>query len=212
VPKRPPGRPREFKRSLNPENDIAKRSGVESAHDDGVVVANQTIHDAGSKPLAIKRLYISRADLAGKVFTRPDDQDKYDPRSPFSDYKWPTTTDVVCWHCTHSFSTVPLPLPVGFDEVSQRLVGTGIFCSWTCMMTYATEHRMEVHFIPLLRRRMLLDDQVRIPLLVNRTRLRAFGGDLEISEYRNGWDQPRESLKEKAFYVLNRMIYVWRNT
>jgi hypothetical protein len=76
------------------------------------------------------------------------------------------------------------------------------------MKTYAVERSITLHFIPMLRRRMLLDDKTEIPVLVDKTNLKSFGGSLGIEEYRNGWDQNGGSLREEAFYVLDRIIHI----
>lgn len=50
--------------------------------------------------------------------------------------KWPETTNICCFWCCHSFETVPLGLPIRFSAVKNKFETYGIFCSFSCMISY----------------------------------------------------------------------------
>ena len=102
---------------------------------------------------------------------------------------WPEKTDVACWHCCHTFDTKPIPLPTKYDEYRDIFFITGNFCSWECVKAFAigekkTSTEMDVMNITLMRKRSenVLTHIVPAP---SRFRLKMFGGDLSIEQFRN---------------------------
>lgn len=49
---------------------------------------------------------------------------------------WPETTNICCFWCCHPFDNVPLGLPIRFSAVKNKYETYGIFCSFSCMISY----------------------------------------------------------------------------
>jgi hypothetical protein len=47
---------------------------------------------------------------------------------------WPSTTDISCWWCCHSFTGVPIGLPISKGKTKYRV--RGVFCSFPCLVAY----------------------------------------------------------------------------
>lgn len=47
---------------------------------------------------------------------------------------WIDNTDVCCWWCCHTFSSIPIGLPVSYSKSKFRV--KGVFCSFACMLSY----------------------------------------------------------------------------
>lgn len=129
---------------------------------------------------------------------------------------WPERSDLLCWWCCHSFTTVPAYLPVKVTTDMQRctasFVFTGNFCSWNCVKRYAMmlqEHKKEpegsfyvgmLAFItvskgtpcegPDMHDLGLCDciDAYRgVRLPPAKEVLQSFGGHVDIQDYRRGF-------------------------
>lgn len=127
---------------------------------------------------------------------------------------WPLTTDIHCLWCCHSFSTVPIPLPMSrheFDCTYYRC--RGLFCSFNCAKAYAFSLRDSqvgnrctylfellyhmcyygvVSRVEMQRRTIentysLWGGHVGIKPAPDRTLLNTFGGSLSIDQYRTGF-------------------------
>lgn len=56
--------------------------------------------------------------------------------------EWLDNTDVCCWWCCHSFSTIPIGLPIDYDKnKSKKFIVKGIFCGFACMIAYGQNDR-----------------------------------------------------------------------
>lgn len=103
---------------------------------------------------------------------------------------WPASTDTLCWQCCHSFQTQPLPMPLAYDDRKDRFRVIGTFCSWNCMVAYNRDHNKLVlnrgpHAlaISLFHKRMTGSTKTITPA-PPRCVLKAFGGYMDIEEYR----------------------------
>jgi hypothetical protein len=115
-------------------------------------------------------------------------------RSPIfsfdEDLRWPPSDwrNIHCWHCCHQLDAPPVPLPNEQDASTQRYVCYGVFCSFNCAKGYLFETQPWSAGDKLL----LLEEMARSVFLVSgdiipappRQRLRFFGGDLSIEEFR----------------------------
>ncbi len=115
-------------------------------------------------------------------------------RSPIfsfdEDLRWPPTDwpNIHCWHCCHSLDAPPVPLANEQDTSTQRYVCYGVFCSFNCAKGYLFETQPWSAGDKLL----LLEEMAKSVFLVSgeiipappRQRLRFFGGDLSIEEFR----------------------------
>jgi hypothetical protein len=101
---------------------------------------------------------------------------------------WPSSTDILCWHCCHSFESVPIPLPLEYDDKRDRFKVSGTFCSWGCVKKYNLESSnqlktVRMSLIRLLRKKWsgVTDELLPSP---PRCALRAFGGWMSIEDFR----------------------------
>lgn len=106
---------------------------------------------------------------------------------------WPTRTNVHCFWCCHPFDTIPIPLPVYYDDRLDRFYVSGTFCSWSCAKAFnvysgASNWPQRNEWLRLLYGRTVPKEDravVRgIPTALSRTRLTMFGGDLDIDRFR----------------------------
>lgn len=145
---------------------------------------------------------------------------------------WPVQTTSLCHNCCHGFTTVPVPLPQAYDEVKRIYYCRGMFCSWNCAKSYNLANTALIGrgdrnaYISLLAYRLwvkyklealnarqmsLLDRFSRYNILPSppKERLRAFGGDVDIEEYRDGFFgivPPDEAVVGKPFLNLRETI------
>jgi hypothetical protein len=105
-----------------------------------------------------------------------------------------------CWWCCHPYDTEPLSLPYGHDELRNKFSTTGNFCSWSCMKSYAIDRyginkgSIICGNIVMMRRRMYGHSGSVRPA-PNRYRLKVFGGDMTIEEFRAACIIDREKRK-----------------
>ena len=52
----------------------------------------------------------------------------------YENKNWLKETDIACWWCCHNFDTVPLGLPVKYEN--KKFTVKGIFCSFACILSY----------------------------------------------------------------------------
>lgn len=127
----------------------------------------------------------------------------------FDKSTWPPHSSIWCWHCCHCFDSVPAYLPMQLDLRNNLFYFIGNFCSWNCVKSYAfrmNEYRKPdgASYISLLafltahRPRYCLYDDANVhpytcpcidmfkgvSLAPKKEVLRAFGGTMDIEEYR----------------------------
>lgn len=104
---------------------------------------------------------------------------------------WLHNTSVCCWWCCHSFSSVPIGIPVYYDKSINKFRVKGIFCSFSCMISYKNEKRLynvdyNIKFLySKLTGTNLL--QSKLKPAPCRSTLKMFGGQLSIEEFRNNF-------------------------
>lgn len=110
---------------------------------------------------------------------------------PHAQPDWPVSTDCLCWHCCHPFCTPPIPLASQHDQRTDSFtLCPAYFCTWSCAKAYS---RTMPNFAriactqTLLRKRMTgtASPVVSAP---PRCMLRAFGGVMDIEEFRAASD------------------------
>lgn len=97
-------------------------------------------------------------------------------------------TNIVCWHCCHSFDTEAFRLPRSFDPVEKNYHVYGRFCSANCCKAYILEHstfdrgyQMNV-FVRMLREVYGIEGGiVEAPPRIS---LKMFGGPFDIESFR----------------------------
>ena len=116
----------------------------------------------------------------------------------------PKKTDLLCWYCSHSFKTQPLFLPT--KKCKDRYKVCGNFCSWGCVKAYSTRNcqgkynnLVQTYFKELTGENFIIKSNPPFPML------KAFGGNMTITEYRN-------ISPEKFYIIMEPNIYYTRNT
>lgn len=96
---------------------------------------------------------------------------------------------VCCWWCCHEIEGEPLNIPYKYDHLRSKFSTTGYFCSWSCMKSYAIERYGDMKGsimsgnIILMRKKMF-NKIGPVKMAPHRFRLKMFGGDLTIEEFR----------------------------
>lgn len=95
-----------------------------------------------------------------------------------------------CWWCCHQPHGDILQMPIAYNRQTDAFVLRGTYCSWECMKAHVSERSSEHQRgiingnIMLLRQRMYGRGSVRCTPAPHFSRLRRFGGDMEIGEFR----------------------------
>jgi hypothetical protein len=99
----------------------------------------------------------------------------------------PKTSDVACFWCCHTFTNRPVVLPI--RDTGEYLQVTGNFCSPECACAYLFDMRQDSHTrweqLALLYRVYGEACNGKIHPAPSRNVLKLFGGNLNITEYRN---------------------------
>jgi len=97
-------------------------------------------------------------------------------------------TDVCCWWCCHKFDSNPCYLPTITDDITNRFIVIGNFCSWRCVKAYNMSLRNEVTKRLHILKKMLKCvgcNSATIKEAPPRQTLKMFGGHLSIEEFRS---------------------------
>lgn len=121
-----------------------------------------------------------------------------------------------CWWCCHEFDTTSLSLPYKYDDRRNKFYTTGNFCSWSCMKSFAIDKYglskggLICGNIVMMRRKKY-DKIGPIQRAPSRFRLKEFGGDLSIEEFRSNLTYDR-GVEERHIneqpYVENTIPFV----
>ena len=137
------------------------------------------------------------------------DHNLYKPNQP-----WPLQTKVWCSHCAHPFTNMPLPLVARYDHDRRQAVCFGNFCSANCGRAYALDHRPLSWAQAMLWYTKVLSECFGIPAETSgrpawpKERLRAFGGDLSIEEFRAGFSTPLVLRVENVTFCMQNLSLV----
>lgn len=99
--------------------------------------------------------------------------------------KWPDKTDILCWWCSHSFDTIPIPGVHGYNEFTKTFKLRGIFCSWECAAAHTFKETNSLARLYQLFRLWTKNKEAIIPA-PPKIVLKSFGGYMDIEEFRNG--------------------------
>ena len=97
--------------------------------------------------------------------------------------KWPTKTDLLCWWCCHSFTSIPVPCPIEYDEIRDRYKVIGIFCNWSCVAAYSIKEYSSLSLVYKLRNDVCGHNE-NITVAPPRYALKTCGGHMTIADYR----------------------------
>ena len=108
--------------------------------------------------------------------------------------EWLEKTDVCCWWCCHTFDTVPLGLPIYYNNADNKFQVKGIFCSFACIVAYKNNVKYKDHKVEYLIKYLYtkltgakLSDNIKVA--PPRCSLNIFGGELTIEEFRNSFNE-----------------------
>jgi hypothetical protein len=115
--------------------------------------------------------------------------------------KWPEKIDLACLWCFHRFDTIPIALPVKYDEYKGTFHLDGFYCSFNCAAAHnfdKKEHCMwERYSLLNLLYRKMHKKFIKIKPAAPRESLKILGGYMSIEEYRNAL-----ILQNKEYAVL----------
>jgi hypothetical protein len=114
---------------------------------------------------------------------------------------WPTSTNIYCWWCCHSFNNTPCALPEYYKK--DKFYVSGVYCSFNCAASYNfsknDENIWERYSLLNLMYKKLYDQKfIKISLAPPRETLKIFGGYMNIEDFRENCYK-----NEKIFTVIN---------
>jgi len=110
------------------------------------------------------------------------------------DNEWPTSCEICCWWCCHTFENIPCTIPTRYDSLRKRFTYMGIFCSWNCSKAYnlnMTDHKRyeRGELITFMVQQLYgIEVAINIKPAPPRETLNIFGGYLTITEFRNRYN------------------------
>ncbi len=99
---------------------------------------------------------------------------------------WTSPTNVLCFHCCHSFHGPPIPVPHMYDLYEKLFFVKGNFCSLGCAKTYLSEREFDspnglALFLKMANEVYGVSNVHAAP---PREALKAFGGSMALAEFR----------------------------
>lgn len=96
---------------------------------------------------------------------------------------------VLCWWCCHEIEDEVLKLPVRYDERRELFSMEGFFCSWNCMKAYALSKYGDtrggiISQNVVFYRKKKYNIYGPISPAPSRYRLKCFGGDMTIEDFK----------------------------
>ncbi len=147
----------------------------------------------------------------------------FDPKG-----NWEEKTNICCWWCCHQFETIPLGLPVSYDKFVHKFRTRGIFCSFSCMVSfdkdsYNNKNKYFIHQLyskltgKFCTKNLTLNSnneykEIMSFFLSNNLKpappkftLKMFGGDLTIENFRNA------SKEDRIYRMVKYPMYISRD-
>ncbi len=109
--------------------------------------------------------------------------------------QWPETSKYKCHWCTFNFETVPIFLPIKYNESTRVFTVKNNFCSFNCAMAYnncihdSNSKKITAEFLNHLFFK-IFGNSIPIKPAPSRELLQDFGGILSIEEYRKSFSMP----------------------
>lgn len=122
---------------------------------------------------------------------------------------WPSSTTIHCWHCCHSFTNMPIGIPIKLipacgqasssegdqrNHLQYKFLVFGVFCSPGCALSYSYLPSNDVPIVQRLNIKQLLilmmktitgQSHIHIAPAPSRLALTKFGGDMTIEQFRS---------------------------
>ena len=107
--------------------------------------------------------------------------------SEFNEKTYPKSTNILCYHCCHKFTTQPISLPFMLNK--NKFHVKFVFCSWECMKRYNIDsNTSNMHMISTLIQKFyeyVSSQTDSIHIAPPKCILKDFGGHMSIKEFRN---------------------------
>ena len=130
-----------------------------------------------------------------KVQCSMNERRAYEERSVFfvhpffnGESEWPMRTHVVCRYDGESFDSIPIPLPIGFNDEKNIYTCYGIFCSAACVKAFMENNPVYSNALSMMWLKKIMcevfgdfDDIVEAPPI---ELLNKHGGNLDIIQFR----------------------------
>jgi hypothetical protein len=106
--------------------------------------------------------------------------------------EWPSSTNVACWNCSHTFDGIPLAIPGGLHKRKNILIGCyGVFCSFNCAKRYCMNRNRhnsieQLQLLTYLHKKILGNTARIFPASPFQV-LEKYGGYMSIEEYRKNF-------------------------
>lgn len=106
--------------------------------------------------------------------------------------EWPSSTEVACWNCTHTFDGIPLAIPGRLHKRHNVMVGCyGVFCSFNCAKRYCMNQNRhdsleQLQLLSYMHKKILGNTARIFPASPFQV-LDKFGGYMGIEEYRKNF-------------------------
>jgi len=128
---------------------------------------------------------------------------------------WPEETDIHCWWCCHQFKGPPKTLPYSYDHTKKRYKVMGIFCSWSCSMSYSSDdHSICSNYDKWQLTRFLSEvygtTKFKVKRAPPRQVLKMFGGKMTIEEFRRNASEDININLNKTNCMLDPSVYFIR--
>jgi hypothetical protein len=123
-------------------------------------------------------------------------------------HDWKEKTHVKCWWCCHNFDTVPIGMPIKYDNKVKKFIVRGIFCSFGCMLAYSNNTQgvnPKKYLINYLYKKLTGHTIINFKEAPSKYVLKSFGGLLSIEEFRN------VSNENKTYKMIEYPMYMSRD-
>lgn len=114
-------------------------------------------------------------------------------------------TNISCWWCCHKFDNYPISLPIKFYPENKLFKCKGIYCSFSCALSYAQEKKYNYNLLKLLYRQLLnvkFSESINIKKAPPKEILEMFGGPVTIEEYRKNCGNDNINLYNITTYPI----------
>ena len=121
---------------------------------------------------------------------------------------WVEKTNVKCWWCCHNFDTVPLGMPVYYNHKIKKFSVRGIFCSFSCMLSYSNNTTGIIpkkYLINYLYKKLTGVFGINFKEAPSKYTLKEFGGLLSIDDFR------KLSTENKSYKMIEYPMYISRD-
>ena len=106
----------------------------------------------------------------------------------------PTSTNIHCFWCKHSFNSIPLGCPISYDVNSKSYSTDGIFCSFNCCIAFINDnshiykYNNSIHLLQTIYKQ-IFDNFIKITPASSWRLLETFGGTQTIETFRSNFNK-----------------------